>query len=136
MGGAAIGAAAGFLSQIRMILGKIAGLFIVRVEIQSYQLNESFKRMLVSEFKCSPLGKKKYVGGTEYVRPEQRNMLIALEEIPEEPTVWWRGYRPLVISCSGGDLALTFVRGIYSPKCKTPTSLVSWDVNDILSLFP
>jgi hypothetical protein len=100
---------------LKIFFGKITSLLIIRVAIKDYTMCEAVKILINNEFRCSPLGTKTYNGSNEYVRPEKRNLLVAMEPIPTEATVWWRGKRPLIISGdSHNSINLTFIRGIYN----------------------
>jgi hypothetical protein len=68
--------------------------------------------LLQNEFKSSPLGVKNIFGRNEYVRTINRNQMVAYEMVPNEPTIWWRGKKPLIIGQSGG-FKITFLRGMY-----------------------
>ena len=112
VGGAVGGMILGLWGQIRVVALKVAGLFVVRMSVRGGSIQEAVARLLMSEFKCSPVGMKDFSGITEYVRPEKRNLLVAMEKIPLEPTIWWRGWRPLIVN--GDTMAITFIRGIWN----------------------
>jgi hypothetical protein len=112
-GMAGIGIIVGMWGKIKLYASKIFSLLVIKVETDSYTVTEAFKILLMTEFKCSPLGTKKYGGEHEYVRPIGRNQLVSMEIIPKEPTVWWRGRKPLIVSVDGHCLTMTFIRGVY-----------------------
>lgn len=113
-GGALIGGIIAAWGQIKIYLLKIYGLFIVRVQIHG-QASYAFKQLLWNEFSCSPLGEKVYYGGNEYVRPISRTQLVMFENLPKEPTVWWRKKRFMIVSGTDGDLIkISFIRFMFN----------------------
>ena len=113
-GGAAImGILVGFWKYIKVYLSKIYSIFIVRVQVRPGQSRKAVAMYLSKFFKCSPFGSKIYSGNNKYVRPVKQNQLVVFEWIPVEPTIWWKGKRPLIVS--GGDiLILTFIRWTFN----------------------
>ena len=107
------GAIAMLWGNLKLYFSKIVGLLIITVDYDD-QLAMAMGTLLNKEFKCSRIGKKKYGGWNEYVRPIERNQLVVYERIPHEPTIWWKGWRPLLVSNDGQSLTLTFIRGIYN----------------------
>lgn len=102
-------------AQIKVYLLKIYGLFVVRMIIQD-QAAYAFKRLLWLEFNCSPLGAKIFYRCNEYVRPVQRNQVVAFEKIPKEPTIWWRNRKPLIVSIDEDGVSVTFIRFMFDNK--------------------
>lgn len=102
-GGAALGVVVGFWGQIKNYALKIYGLFVVRAKVQGHQATAALSSLLRDEFKASKITKKLYRGSTEYVRPHKRNELVAYEMLPSEPTVFWRGWRPLIVKSDPYD---------------------------------
>ena len=86
-GGAVFGGAIAAWGQIKTYLLKAYGLFVIRFDVK-YDIAHAMRQLLWSEFSCSPLGKKSYVGSNEYVRPIQRNQVVGFEKVPNEPTIW------------------------------------------------
>lgn len=114
-GAAVVGILAAGWDKLKLYLSKLYSLIFVCIQTEG-SLSLALTELLMKEFKCSPVGKKKYSGINEYVRPIERAQLVGFEQIPEEPTIWWRGFRPIVVK--GGDnpyarMELTFIRGVY-----------------------
>ena len=102
-------------NKIKFVFSKITSLIIVRIQVDDWSLTQAISILLNKEFSCSPLGKKSYTGQNEYVRPEKRNILVGFELIPNEPTIWWRNKRPLIVAANGDhSVSLTFLRGVYN----------------------
>jgi len=113
VGGAAIiGILTTSWSYVKTFFSKIYSLIFIRVIIRG-QAKRAVQMLLQSEFKCSTIGVKEITGKNEYVRPKQRNQMVGFEKIPREATIWWRNWKPLVIS-SEGSFKITFLRGMYN----------------------
>jgi len=107
------GAVAMLWGNLKLYFSKIVSLFLITVTYDD-QLGMAMGTLLNKEFKCSRLGKKNYGGWNEYVRPIERNQLVVYERIPQEPTIWWRGWRPILIAYDGSTITATFLRGIFN----------------------
>lgn len=116
-GTAALGFLATMWRTIRLYMSKVYSLVFVRA-VFSDHLAYTMTRLLWQDFKCSKWGAKNYSGICSYVRPKERMESWAAESPPAEPTIWWRGRKPLVVSRSGSpgvdSLTLTFIRGMFS----------------------
>ncbi len=113
-GGAAIfGVIIGFWSYVKMYLFKFYSLFVIKI-ILTDQVSIAMTTYLQAEFKCSPIGGKNYTGYNDYIRPLNRNQLVAFENIPSEPTIWWKNKKPLIVSGDQYKIILTFIRGTYN----------------------
>lgn len=116
VGGAAIlGAVAMGWQKLKAAFSSIYGLVVVKVELQREGLVDAMTQLIFEEFRCSALGKRTYRGDVEYVRSQAKNELIAFELLPREPTVFWRGWRPMTVSRSNWHpyLSVSFIRGTF-----------------------
>jgi len=114
VGGAAIiGVVAGFWNYIKVYLSKIYSLFVVRVSV-SGSASTAIAMLLSKQFKCSPLGSKNYYGESEYVRPIKKNQLVGFENIPDEPTIWWRGKKAFDCKWRNSQSKFNFSKGNIS----------------------
>ena len=109
---AIIGILVGFWQYIKIYLFKIFNIFIVNVELKDTAA-KAMAIHLTNHFKCSFMGSKTYVGSSEFIRPVKRNQVVAYESIPTEPTIWWKGKMPLVVSGEPWQLKLMFIRFTY-----------------------
>ncbi|MEN6379235.1 MAG: AAA family ATPase [Methanofastidiosum sp.] len=102
--------------KIKLYWSKVWGLIFVTMDIgdDGYQAIQAIQRLLVKEFKKTSLDNKVFTALNEYVRPRQKNQVVAFEIIPRHPTTWWRNKRPLIVSNMGGKI--TFIRGTYDAK--------------------
>jgi len=111
-GAAVIGLLAGVWDYIKLYFSKIMSLVIVVYESENQELNTALSIYFHKHFKCSSFGIKLYSAKHEYIRPKQRNQIVAYEKLPEEPTIWWKGKRPIIVS-GQYTLTLRFIRGTY-----------------------
>jgi hypothetical protein len=113
IGGAAIlGLVGTSWGHIKTFFSKCYSLIFVQIAIKG-QTKRAMQMLLQNEFKSSPLGIKNFYGRNEYVRTINRNQMVAYEMVPNEPTIWWRGYRPMIIGQQKGGFKVTFLRGVY-----------------------
>jgi len=117
-GGAAIGIITVFWNYIKLIFNKCLNIFIVQMDIKNYNMKFAVKYYLINHFTCSPIGKKNYMGVNEYIRPLKRNALVGLESIPEQPTLWRKNKKFMLISMDeqSGGISISFIRGTFSSK--------------------
>jgi len=102
--------------KVRMYLSKIWSLLFISATLgksDGHALAQAFRRLLIREFKCSGIGSKNFVAMTEFVRPLKKGQLVAFETVPNQPTIWWRKWRPLMVSELGDGLEVTFLRWTY-----------------------
>lgn len=116
-------------SKIKVILSKINSIFFVTVNINDYRVKMSFISYLCREFSCSKLSKKSIQGKLEYIRPLQKNRTVAYEIPPEEPTVWWKKGKPLLVknSLDNHVVTFTYIRGLFNYKKLLEKALNSYN---------
>jgi len=101
--------------QIKLYWSKVWGLIFVKVHLHSDNSGlAAINRLFINEFKRTSFDCKTFSIYTEYVRPRQKNQLIAVQVIDKAPSLWWRNKRPIIISEGGIDL--TFIRGMYNAE--------------------
>ena len=118
-GGGILGLLAGFWKYIQIYASKFLGLFIVRIRISNFDGVNAFK-VLLKDFKSSPLTKKRYSAESLYVKPLKKHELVGLSDLPSEPTVMWRNRKPLIVTLDSGrsegatyGIDICFIRGVY-----------------------
>ena len=116
-------------SKIKVILSKINSIFFVTVNINDYRVKMAFISYLCREFSCSKLSKKSIHGKLEYIRPLQKNRTVAYEIPPEEPTIWWKKGKPLLVKNSNDNHVVTFtyIRGLFNYKKLLEEALNSYN---------
>ena len=110
---AGIGLIAVFWENVKLWGSKLTSTMIVSEEVNGFNAVMAVKMLLMSEFKCSPLGKKWYGGLTEFVRPVGRSQLVVMERVPTEPTLWWRGGKVVLVSSKDEFMSISFIRGMF-----------------------
>jgi hypothetical protein len=114
-GAAGIGIITALWNKIKIYASKIYSLLVVRISCQGWDLNRGVALLLTKEFKCSRWGVKQYCGASEFIKPLRQYQEVALELIPAESTLWWRNYKPIMVSRTGdGVINIGFLRGIYN----------------------
>lgn len=108
---------------VRMLLAKVSSLAFVRVRVEGH-LVPAVTRYAWRHFKRSPWGLLSFSADERFVKPTKRCQLVAFECPSNEPLVFWRGWRPVLLSRSvgrphegeSGYLSLTFLRGTFDPE--------------------
>jgi hypothetical protein len=123
LGFAAVGTAiAAGWGYFQGVAGRIRSFLIVNV-IFEYDAANAIQHLLWNHFSRSPIGDRLYRGTTEYVRPLRRVQRIAHEAPGSSPIIFWRGWRPVLLSrraCGSGttdlktqEISLTLIRGTF-----------------------
>jgi len=116
-GGMTIGAIVlGAWERVKLYFSKAWSLLFISARFgqnDGSALATAFHQLLMAEFKCSRIGIKNFIAVNEYVRPLKKGQLVAFETIPNQPTVWWRGFRPLVVTNLGEVIDVSFLRWTY-----------------------
>lgn len=115
IGGTAIGFMLGAWKEVRDTIHNITGIFRVRMNVEGpaayalcMYLNKNAKRV--------QLGDIDIVGCNEYVRPEERNELVALRSIPRKITHWRIGWRFFTVKRGWARVEVSFFRGMFDPN--------------------
>ncbi len=118
-GGAAIAAVIAMWGTIKDLWARVASLIVVTIELDN-DLAEAMGLYAWSsgKFRRSPFGMRKFMGWSEYVRPRKRIEVVGFEFFSTQSTVFWKGYRPLLIGWNEKEghrdsLHVTFVRGFF-----------------------
>jgi hypothetical protein len=112
VGGSAIVAGlVGCWNYIKLYLSKIYSLFFVRLKIDE-DLSTGMLLYLIKNAKCSKLTIRGFRSKTDYVKSQKKNKTIAYEHLSEEPTIYWLGWIPFIISYTN----ITFLRFTYNPE--------------------
>jgi hypothetical protein len=98
MGGLSVAAilAAGW-GHLRVLGAKVMSLVIVRVKVHA-PLSEHLAAYCFRHFRRSPFGLLTYASENWFVRPAKRYQAVGFEKPGREPTVFWKGWRPVVLS--------------------------------------
>ena len=121
--GAAIGLVAAFWTRLKTLAWRLASFVVVRFTVEE-QAGAAVAEYLWRHGRRSRFGERAYGGSGLFVKPEDKQLLVAWEKIGQDPAVFWIGNRPLLAGFAtqtaggtylGSKLTLTFVRGTFSP---------------------
>lgn len=106
------------LKLISQTLMRMIGLVQVKVYGQA---SLDISMLLNSQFTKSPFGVKTYNSVRIFVKPCKRHQNVAYEELSTAPTVFWRGWRPMLVSRvvpaqqsnDYNNTTMTFFRGTF-----------------------
>jgi len=120
LGGTAIfGVITACWGNIKLYASKFYSLFVVRATFE-YELATAIKVVLWRKFKFSRLGLKNFHAHSIYVRPARRTLLVGFEKLPEERTLFRRGWRFMSVTSnnnknkdSTGEMEISFIRGTF-----------------------
>jgi hypothetical protein len=133
--GALIGFVAAFWSKLKSLAWKLASLVVVRFTVEN-ETAGAVAQYLWRNSQRSRFGERAYDGAGLFVRPKDRRMLVAWEKIGNDPSVYWIGWRPVVVSfvmqTSGGvhfgqKLTLTCIRGVFNPDDLVARAARDWN---------
>lgn len=117
-GGAVAGIVVGAWDYVKLYTNKIFGLFFVSIDANHNDNNAAgdfCKAMAVwSSRKCKVNRFSQYniVGLNNFIKPLDKNQLIAYKVLNKLPTLAWYKKRPIIISEFG--MKITFLRGMFS----------------------
>ncbi len=129
LGGAAIiGTLAAFWEKIKWVISRMTSLFVVRIHLER-ELARAIALYCWKTMRRGRFGSRTYAAFHEFVRTIHRNQVVAFESIGDDPVVFWKGWRPLLLGMhkqSGGDdsvsgpgssygkrVVVTFIRGTF-----------------------
>ena len=121
LGGAAlIGIVAAFWNKAKLLSWRLVNLLVVRARLEG-DVGTAVAYYCWNEWKRSPFGEKRYNAITEYIQPVERHQAIGFELIGTDPTLFWLGWRPVLLSFQaneeaktlGYSVTLTFIRGMF-----------------------
>jgi hypothetical protein len=118
-GMAGFGLIIGLWNNIKLWFSKIISLFIVTFEIDGYSLDKGMSMYLIENFKPSPLGKRNFIGLTEFVQPLKRNQIVVFEKIPYEKTLWMskkEKFKWIWVVNNGKSKTISFLRCFYNKR--------------------
>lgn len=102
--------------QVKGLIQRIIGIAIITVDVHG-RLYDPSKIYCLSKLKRSPSSFYQFVGMTTFIRPLKRFGPVAYEEISTKGALFWKGWRPLSISPSPGDvMTFRFIRGTFQPR--------------------
>jgi len=133
-GGLAIGFLTSIWSKIKIYLTKIYSLFFIRMSIKDEMLRGGFIGLLNKEFKQTKITTLNFFSMNIFVKAKDCREIVAIRDLPQEPTIWWKNKKPIIISMTsnGGNessyepkssgsgsgdkkMSLTFIRGTFDP---------------------
>lgn len=117
--GLAVGLIAATWGRLKTLGWRVLNLGVVRLTVEGYA-GTAVQAYLWRHGRRSRLGERAYNGSFLFVRPVDRQQVVAYEEVDRDPALFWLGWRPLLAGLtgdvqgshfSGYRLTLTFVRG-------------------------
>ncbi len=126
----------------------IVGFFIVSVRFESWA-STAVRAYCWRKLQLSRFGDLRFTGSFEYVRPTRRTQVVGFETLTSSPRVFWRGWRPLIVSVGTSPqhssvgspsfdesiLLLRFVRGTFDVDALLLDALSYWNTLDTASRF-
>jgi len=129
-GGAAIFTTLGLVwSKIAFIFSRLSGLVIFTARIDG-NIPKALEIYLVKNFKKSPLQPLTFNTFRDYIKSIQKRHVIGYESVNfKDKTVFWKGWKPLIVSIPGKDnqdqsatpsgqnkysASITFIRGTFN----------------------
>lgn len=114
-GGLAIlGALAAGWNHVKVAIANIAGFLFVSAELE----NGIYRAMNIycwTHLRRTPFGPRNYSTICSYIKPLQRYDTVMFEFTPTRPTLFWNGWRPILIDRSQPGnferMRITFIRG-------------------------
>jgi hypothetical protein len=103
-------------AHIKSFLLRVTGLLIVRVEAAETPgtcMGDAFRAMLIADFTTFSAPFRQYGFSQWFVQPKARYERVVHETFLDASRVYWKGWRPLVVSGYGKRLA--FIRGTFDP---------------------
>jgi hypothetical protein len=88
---------------VKTVLSKVVSLAVVRVKVH-YPVSRKIATYLYRHFRRSPWGLLTYDGATEFVRPVRRYQMVGFERAGREPMIFWRRWRPILLSLMPGNM--------------------------------
>ena len=113
-GVAAFSFIAGAFDRIKDAFYRLYSVFVVTVRVDGHA-SYAVSMYLHNHFKRSRIGDIDIDGFNDYVRPEKRNMLVALRLVSYKKSIWWRGWKPIAVTKNWDRVTLSFVRGLFNP---------------------
>ena len=89
-------------SYIRSFLWRIISHFVIRAKLE-ISAGDALLLYCWRNLKRSPFGERRYQTFRNFVRPLQRYQVIGFEKLGGDFIVFWKGWRPLLLSLSEGD---------------------------------
>lgn len=112
-GGAIAGIIIAAWDYIKIYLSKIYSLAFITIELDTEDFEKSGIVWLNRKCKISKFSLKSYVVLHSFVKPVEKNQLVAFEKPPRSPTLYWYGKIPIIFSTSSSNgYSVTFIRGM------------------------
>lgn len=106
-GGAVVGVLIAAWDYVKVYLSKIYSLFFVRISTKD-KVQHALTVWLTYNCKRARITTRVFGSFTNFVKPLNKNQLIVFEDLSPDPTVYWKGKIPFVVS--GGGQSITFLR--------------------------
>ena len=132
LGGTALGGLTlALISNVKFYITKTYRLLFCNIQIQCYDSDPIYHAIvskLLSDYTSSKIGRKFYEGTVDFIRPEQKSMLIGYEKIPEEPTIFRKKLSFILVNRSTGNnnngpssrsscnISISYIRGTFDHK--------------------
>lgn len=111
-GGAALAGIYAAWGYIKVYLSKIYSLFFVRISLTDQDLQNAIIVWAMLQTKPSKFTIRHFIGSIDFIKPKQKNQVIAYEILSPEPTIYWYKKKPLIISGSN----ITFFRWSFNTE--------------------
>lgn len=120
--GALIGLAVALWGRLKALAWRAANLVVARSVVES-PLSDLVAHHLWANGRRSRFGERVFGCQNVFVRPADRRLVAAYEEVGLDPVVFWFGWRPVLAAMTqmgaqgnlGLKLTLTFLRGTFDP---------------------
>lgn len=118
---AALGLAAAFWGKLKTLAWRILNLVVVRITVEDTAA-PAVADYLWRHGRRSRYGERAYAGANLFVRPADRQIHVAYEQMSNDAVVFWLGLKPLLAGFHGQaiggtfmgmKLTITFVRGMF-----------------------
>ena len=121
---AGLAAAGACWRQLLGLFQRLRAFVVVRVAVED-GLCGPVTQYCWRNFRRWQTGDRRYSCVGLFVRPVDRYVQVAFERLPTQPIVFWKGWKPLLLSAASGSLypsgindsrmVLTFLRGTFDP---------------------
>lgn len=118
-------------AQVKSVLNRLLGLMVIRVQLGGSWVPPAIQTHLWANFRPTRGAFYNYQGWPSWVRPLSKHQVVAREALGNKAMVFWKGWRPLLVSCGVNNddnprlrnansqpntLTLTFIRGTFNPE--------------------
>jgi hypothetical protein len=110
-GGAVAGIIIAAWDYVKVYLNKIYSLAFITLDLEEERFEKVGVVWINSKCKNSRLSVKSYTVLNSFVKPVEKNQVVAFERPSKVPTLYWYGKIPIIFTADLGHYKLTFMRG-------------------------